>query len=216
MIRIFLCIFAILLYSCRKESLKLTTIDYSYVNLNYGYETLYQVDSIHIDAEINVYDTIKFLIKERIDTFFYNYNNTKIYRIERYKYVANNWQLTDVWSCYLYNNRFIKTEENISYIKLVFPAKEGLRWDGNALNNIGPQFYVIDSIVENNNVRTCKIVHKNKETLVDKYYVYEKYAQNVGMIERYEINIYSSYYIPGLPIEKRIKRGDIKIMRKVN
>lgn len=209
-------ILALFLYSCKKENYKSFEIDYSFINLNCGHEIIYEVDSIHIDAEINVYDTIKYFIKERIDTFFYNYSKTKIYRIERYVLNNNIWNLIDVCSCYLQNNRYVKIEENVPYIKLIFPVKEGVEWNGNALNNFEKQNYKIDSVTIVNNIKICKVIHKYYETLIDKYYVYEKYTQNIGMTERTEVLIYSSYYIPGLPIEKRIKRGDIKILKRIN
>jgi len=209
------------LISCKKElELRTHIIDFSFLDTTLKTEFIYIFDSIYIDAEINRFDTFSFLIKERIDTFFF-IDNQKIYRLERYKKEnnINKWQLTDIWHFYIYKNNFIKVEENIPYVKINFPIELKKQWDGNMFNNLDKQIYLVDSIIEKNNKITCYITHYYKESLVDKYHSYEAYTKNIGLTEKSIVNIYSSYFLPHLPIEKRIKKGilkKLKLIEKIN
>ena len=109
------------------------------------------------------------------------------------------------------NNQAHKVEENIRYVKLVFPLKINLKWNGNAYNTNETQLYYIKELDSrwNNFEKTCLVIQKEKESLVDKYYQTERYAKNVGLIEKIDIKIEQAYVIQGVPIEQRIKRGEI-------
>lgn len=42
------------------------------------------------------------------------------------------WQSLNTWTVQIDQNRAIRTEENLKFIKLIFPFSKGMRWDGNA------------------------------------------------------------------------------------
>lgn len=203
------------LTSCKKENTTPETIDYSYFPLKISQELEYKVTKIKIDAPVNVYDTQIYYLKERIDSFYFDETGNKIFRIERYKRIDNlsNWEISDAWIAQIVNNQAHKVEENIRYVKMVFPLKLQLRWDGNAHNTLVKQIYSVDKLHEpwKQYDSTCLIVQQNKESLIDKYYQSERYAKNVGLVEKVSINISQAYIIQGLPIEQRIKRGEIYI-----
>ncbi len=201
--------------NCKKEKTLPETIDYSYFPLNLNHEVEYKVTKIKIDAPINVYDTQIYYLKEKIDSFYFDETGNKTFRIELYKRYHNfsNWEITDAWMAQIVNNQAHKVEENIRYVKIVFPLKLQLKWDGNAHNTLEKQIYTVEKLHETwkQYDSTCLIVQQNKESLIDKYYQSERYAKHVGLVEKININISQAYIIQGLPIEQRIKRGEIYI-----
>ena len=75
-------------------------------------------------------------------------NDKEVIRIERYyrDTDTNSWVIKDVWHAQIVNATAQKIEENIRYIKLVFPSEIGKSWDGNAFNTIDYQEYEITDI----------------------------------------------------------------------
>lgn len=206
----------IIFFSCRKENKStLIPIDFSYSPLEVGKEWNYIVTYIKIDVPISFYDTQRYYLKEKIESTFYDETGNLLYRIERYKRddTLSEWQLTDVWMAQYYKNQYHKVEENIRYVKLVFPVKNNLKWNGNAMNTLEPKYYTIDSIHKPWKMfdSTLVVVHENTESLIDKYLTYEKYAINVGLVEYRSINISQAFVNYNLPIEQRIIRGEMYI-----
>jgi hypothetical protein len=81
-----------------------------------------------------------------------------------------------------------KKEENITYIKLIFPPEINKTWNGNAQNNLGEQLYeyisVNDPDVQNNMVfdSTLTVLQSDEDDfIIEKDYELEKYAIGVGM-----------------------------------
>lgn len=169
----FLLLLTIFLANCKKENKAPETIDYSYFPLKINHEVEYKVTKIKIDAPVNVYDTQVYYLKEKIDSFYFDETGNKIFRIERYKRNNfSNWEISDAWMAQIVNNQAHKVEENIRYVKMVFPLKLQLKWDGNALNTLEKQIYTVDKLHETwkQYDSTCLIVQQNKESLIDKYY----------------------------------------------
>jgi len=206
------CLFFILSCSKKENSLP-EPIDKSYFPLYVGLENIYKVEKIKIDEPINLYDTQRYYIKEKIESTYSDETGNKIYRIELYRKddSLSNWVLFRAWMAQYVNNQAHKVEENIRYVKLVFPLKINLKWNGNAYNTNETQLYYIKELDSrwNNFEKTCLVIQKEKESLVDKYYQTERYAKNVGLIEKIDIKIEQAYVIQGVPIEQRIKRGEI-------
>ncbi len=130
----------IIFFSCSKENKStLIPIDFSYSPLEVGKEWNYIVTDIKVDVPISFYDTQRFYLKEKIESMFYDETGNVIYRIERYKRndTLSAWQLTDVWMAQYYKNQYHKVEENIRYVKLVFPIKKRVENGmGNAMNTL--------------------------------------------------------------------------------
>ena len=60
-----------------------------------------------------------------------------IYKLNRFfkRNEADPWQRINTWTIQKNKSNAIRTEENIKFVKLVFPVKEGLRFDGNVYVN---------------------------------------------------------------------------------
>ena len=212
--KLFIIILLLYIAGCNeKENIHPQVIDFSYYPMNINSELVYAVEYIKIDAPINLHDTQRYYLKERIESSYYDEIGNLIYRIEHFKRPDTNsaWQLTDVWFSQYYQNQAHKVEENIRYIKLVFPVNKGLKWNGNAMNTLEPQTYSIDTLDKPWRIfdSTLVVVQQKKETMIDKYFDYERFAKHKGLVEKAYVHISQAAVIPNLPIEQRITRGEL-------
>ncbi len=210
----------ILFYSCRKSNdIISTSNDFSYYPLQVKNEYIYWVETVHIDAPININDTQRYYLKEYIESTFADNTGKPAYRIERYQRsdTTQNWNLTDVWTSQYYDHQEHKVEENVRYVKLIFPVALNVTWDGNSFNTLGSQTYSIDSldVSWNGFDSTCLVMHQKLETIIDKYWDYERFSKHIGLIEKVSIQISQAYVMQNVPIEQRIIRGDIYRQRLV-
>jgi hypothetical protein len=181
---------ALFLWGCENES-KIQISDYSYFPVEVGQYQVYEVT----ETRYNISDpniTSKFYIKEQVSEVYVNQLNEKIYKVERLKKQDINqlWKIDSVWTAQLFVNKAIRTESNLSTIKLFFPIQDGQAWNRNELNNNKPQNakyqnkgkdYAIDSKVYQN---TVSVVIKNDSSLLTKNVHLEVYAPSYGLILR--------------------------------
>lgn len=179
-----------------------------YFPLEVGKFLIYAMDSIIYDVGNNgtLIDTVQFLLKEEVvDTFVDNAGRVN-YRIERSERANEDlpWLIKDVWVALQTDNTAERVEENFRFVKMVFPLKEGITWDGN-------QFVDKDYIVsiEGETLELFKgwesevlavdeeamingmnfsavttISHADNENLIELRRLTERYARNVGLIHK--------------------------------
>lgn len=183
-------------FSCQKETENLD-IGYSYYVAEPGYYLTYEVDSIYFDDFSGTSDTNYFWIKEFMESSFIDNEGRQAYRIERwYKYNDTlPWLLKNVWYSVKTDKNIERVEENIRYIKLIFPVKNNAKWDGNALNNLDYQEYKYTNTHRPFNISnfafdsTVKVLQDSFVNLKYNHYKYEIYAKNVGLIKKVYINL---------------------------
>jgi len=219
-------LFVLIFSSCRKEN---TNPDQfftgkSYFPLKTGNEITYKITKINIDKASAIFDTTIYQIKERVDSIFIDASGKQAYRIERYYRTDSlaQWVIKDVWSAQVNDLNAQKVEENIRYIKLVFPAKTGQLWDGNAYNDLDEQDY---QIVSSNIADTIQglafdsvltVEQQNESSLISKKYAVEKFANGVGLVYKEITDLYSQSMIgSGIPIEERVDEGTIFIQEVI-
>ncbi len=184
--------------SCEKNS-TLPSIDmgYDYFPNTIGQWIIYDVDSIDFNDFTQTVDTFNFQIKELIDTFFYDNENRKVERIERY-YRLNDtipWVLTDVYTSVRTKTNAQRTEENVTYIKMAFPVKLGLTWDCNATNTKVAQDCYYETIhafhIENGISfdSTVTVFQDEFITLISEDFEKEIYAKHIGLIYKEVVHI---------------------------
>jgi hypothetical protein len=116
-------------------------------------------------------------------------------RIERYRQVDTlPFYLKDVWASTLTSSTAEKVEENVTFVKLIFPVVNGHTWNGNALNNINsidPQpDYEFDNVNEPFTVdgvtfdSTVTVIQNIDSNLIFVKKQFEVYAKNAGLIYR--------------------------------
>lgn len=217
--------------SCKKN--QTDTIDYDY-GYNYfpddsGHYIIYKVDSV-LYNDFNktvVYRTI--YLKEKIGEQFLDNLGRKSKKILRYysDSLYNEWELYNVEYFVKTTQYLERVEENLRYIKLVFPNDKNLKWLGNRYITIPPPF-ILDStnyylndwkytIKERDKYydngfkifdSTLMVTQIQDSTAIFKTYSVEKFARNIGLVYKEfwmvtgEINI-------GSPWEDRAEKGFI-------
>jgi hypothetical protein len=132
----------------------------------------------------------KYQVKEVFASVFTNASGKEMAKIESYRRAndQDTWEKTIVSTANVEQERALKTEDNITYVKMVFPISEGQKWDANAYNTLGADSYevknrnkpfTIDNQVLN---RTVTIVQQYDSTLVDLKKRTETYADGIGLI----------------------------------
>ncbi len=155
-----------------------------------GLWKVYRVDSIVYDDFLGKIISFKYQVKEVNDAFFTDSQGEKRMRIERFYRKDNNdpWTIKNVWTSSLTMHHALKTEENITFIKLSFPVKRNLTWNGNQYNNLVHQNYRITEMHKPANIdnllfdSTITVLQKDFTTLIGRDLQYEVYATGVGMI----------------------------------
>lgn len=171
---------------------------YHYYPVNVGHEVIYNASLITKDEFSGNEDTSFYQIKEVIESVFLDDEGRQTQRLERYTRDTPNdpWIIADVWTSNRTTNHVEKREENISYVKLVFPITNSVTWNGNALNTEEPKEYEYEDLHIADVVggitfdSTLTVLQMDFEDPFIKQYEVEKYAPGVGMIykEFVEIN----------------------------
>ncbi len=210
--------FAIFIFSCKKDKEVIVfDLGYSYFPDKKGTYVIYQVDSLFYNDFTSTIDTFQFQIKEKITENFNDLSNRATQRIERF-YRQNStqeWLIKDVWFANRTSNTAEKVEENIRFVKIVFPLKKETSWNGNRFNNLGEKNYTLTKLNEPlilgslNFDSTIYISQSADSNLIEKKMAYEVYAKNVGLIFKKELNITDKDSIINytLPLELRANSG---------
>jgi len=148
-------------------------------------------------------DTTRFFLKEVVADSFLNQANVPTYRLERFTRADENmnWHLDSVWTATKDTRRVVVTENNVPFIKLIFPLRTDLQWDGNALNSRLEDIYELqptsdelrheiesplDSLL-NNSITVLQ--ESSQDTTLAKIDVLETYAENTGLFYKKTIRL---------------------------
>jgi len=196
-----------------KEDFTISNVGWDYFPLNQNMYWIYKVDSITYALEGTSIDTTSSYIREEIVEVFVDNVQDTIYRIERYysDSLNGNWRVTDEWSARINSIQAIRTEENLKFIKLTFPFNENKRWNGNsqiiqdtiivAGENID-EFYEdwdyeilrFDTPDTINNIfyqNVATIQNADSETLLNRKFAFEKYAKDIGLVQKYHFFLFN-------------------------
>jgi len=199
-------VYCLLLFSCAKDKSAESTTDlgHNYFPDDVGRYVIYDVDSIWQDDPASFHDTTRYLLKEVIAAIFLDNSGRPTLRIERFikmyndsiPYDSMNWIGPKVWTVNRTQSTLEKKEENITYLKLVFPAREGKQWNGNAYNTLGQKEYEIISVDQAESINSINfdsvVTVKQFEQIdfIQYRYEIEKFARNVGLIYKERDSIY--------------------------
>lgn len=202
--QIFSVIIILLLTSCGDETIEVdgTVSGKEYFPVEEGREWVYSSDSIVYDENEGIIDTLRGFIKERIT----DVNGEGRFVIERSfrKNVDEPWEVSDIWSGRLEDTRAIRTEENLSFIKLIFPPSINRSWDGNALFDQNVEIVIageplrpyqgwdyqiaaVNGTYNNEMISTDDVIdvlQVDEESFIDRRYSLERFAKNIGMVEK--------------------------------
>ncbi len=207
---------------------------YEYFPLEVGKYAVYEVDSTIFDptGDTMVFSS-KTLVKEEVVDTISDNNGETLYKIERYQRKADTlpWQVSKVFTASIQDNKAILTEDNLRFIKLVFPARKNAAWNGHvhfnpslivtvageSLEMFKGWAYKIESIGEQDTVGTLTfddvltVREANNENLIELRRSNVKYAKGIGLIYR-ELWILDTQCIEacdGQPWEEKAEKGFI-------
>jgi len=190
---------SLLLFSCSKEeepTVPDTTSEYA--GLAVGKYVVYDVDSIGFDDFDGSIDTSIYQIKETVDSEFTDLEGDQAFKIIRYRRDADTlaWTIIDVWSSKITGTNFQKTEENLKYIKLIFPARENKTWNGNVANNLLSQDYQYTAFDQPETIGgqslekvLTVLQYDSPDKLIRPEFFEEKYAKGIGMVYKRSMSL---------------------------
>lgn len=213
---------ALFVYSCKKDQPASVDLGYRYFPNNVGHYVIYEVDSTVYDPF--THDTVesRYQVKEVVESIFQDNLNRPTMRIERYKrnynpnipYDSLPWVLADVWSANRTTTGAERFEENQRFLRLVFPAKKDVTWNGNEYNTIGEWKYKYDDVdfpctINNVHFDSTLLVTQIADTANRLNYRYyrERYALGVGLIEKTVTDVYDTAVDFFHPVTDRIYGG---------
>ncbi|GJM30137.1 MAG: hypothetical protein DHS20C17_27720 [Cyclobacteriaceae bacterium] len=167
----------------------LQAIGLSYFPLELGSYRTYQVNSITFSL-FTPTDTAEFQLKEVVaDTFLTQNEPTFILHRFSRQQPQDNWTLDSVWTARKNQNHAIVVENNVPYLKMVFPIQVNKVWDGNLFNALPEDEYEITEIGGSletpagdfSNLLTV-FEHNDPDTLIFQDIRQSVYANDVGLI----------------------------------
>lgn len=165
-----------------------------YFPIQVGNYWIYKVDSVEYPFTGGKKQGT-FFYKEWVSDTLPDQEGGKVYRLEISSTLDTTlgWHLDSVWTVRVDKNRIIKTENNRPLVKLVFPLKEGSRWDGNQFNTDQDSNSVFWYKVQNLNkpmvfngkeVPSVTINQKIDSSCINFSYFSEVYFKNIGLAYR--------------------------------
>ena len=187
----------IFILGCKKDPLPSVDLGYNYYPVHEGHWVIYDVDSIVYNDFTNTIDTFQYQIKELVAATYKDAEGRNTQRIERYKRVDfGPWNIKDVWASNLTSTTAERVEENTRFVKLAFPAKKGLSWDGNVTNVLSEWEYVYTTYDEPSSVglqtfdSVLTVLQRDQDLgALEKDYFVEMYAKNIGLIYKEAIHL---------------------------
>ncbi|MBL7779296.1 MAG: hypothetical protein JNK66_13530 [Chitinophagales bacterium] len=191
----------LLVVSCSKTETFAIDYHYNYFPLETGKYVAYDVDSItytYVSGGTPQRDTVRYQTKELVADTFYDNLNQLNYRLEVYRRAnsSDSWNIWKVWSAKAATTNTQKDEDELNFIKLIFPPKEGATWEGNIyLPETDPYKvfrnwnYTYSSVHQPYSVNglsfdsTLTVNQVDAQLAIEKTFRKEVYAKNVGLIE---------------------------------
>ncbi|TAK36940.1 MAG: hypothetical protein EPO28_12845 [Saprospiraceae bacterium] len=201
-------ILLLLVLSCKKTSDGYDPdFGYQYFPLGVGKYWVYSVDSTIFDPTGNSLISLSHrLVKEEITDTLHDISGNPLYKIERFERQADTlpWQITKVLTQSIIDNKALRTEDNLRFIKLPFPLRKNDQWDGNAyfdpsiivtvagesMEMFKDWSYKVEQVDEPENIGSysfpavATIRQANNENLIELRISKEKYAKGVGLVYR--------------------------------
>lgn len=212
-----------LFFACETNEIKPEAIPSGteYFPIAVGNYWVYRVDSIEYTFT-NQKLIGTYFRKEKISDTLPDQEGARVFRIEIYKTsdTLKPWILDSVWSVRVGKDKIIKAENNVPFVKLLFPLQESSQWDGNQYNtgqdsgsvywykvrNLGKMVTFRNQIVE-----SVEIVQKIDSNCLNNAYFTEVYYRNIGLgFKRRSYKTYVSCV--GIPVIEQGKTTDFTLI----
>ncbi len=176
--------------SCDEDIIDPSELYHEYFPVGIGHYIIYDVDSVYYNDFTGEIESYNYQVKEVIESEFIDADDHPSLRLERY-FRANesdDWVIKNVWKSRLNYLKALKTEENVTFIKLSFPPEENKTWDGNAFNSYPALQYKFQDVHKAfsmdgfNADSTVTVIQMDFQTLISEDYKVEVYAKHVGLV----------------------------------
>ncbi|MFT4660255.1 MAG: hypothetical protein ACI8XB_000516 [Patiriisocius sp.] len=180
----------ILLTQCAKEDGEVLESGLEHFPMEEGFYKIYQVDSIAIEAALEVNDSISFQLKEIHDSLYIDASGNLSMRIVRQKRSSEDdpWEVSDIWTAHRNGTSAQRVEENNRIVVLAFPPRDNLTWDINAFN-IGEEWaasydnlFGSTEVNEETYQNTVTVRFEDNINLVERESGYQIFAHDVGLV----------------------------------
>lgn len=180
--------------ACKKESSETIDFNYTYFDVTPQRYIIYNVTEINHDVSLAIkHDTLIYQLKTVIGDTVIDNQGRVARKYLRYKRTNASlpWELKDVWTTIIIDNRAELVEENQRIIKLVFPATSYKKWDINSFNNSGKLEAYYDDLHQKKTIgtntfdSTLVVEQQNFFSLVDDRRKYEVYAKGIGLVKKF-------------------------------
>ncbi len=180
----------VVLVACKRDKAPYINFGYTYYPNTVGKYIIYDVESIYSSSFDYKIDTVKYQLKELVQSLFPDNSGRPTQRIERYvkSYDSATWVLRNVCTANVTSTDAEKVENNVRYIKLVFPVALNKFWNGNAYNTLGTWNYsytAVDQPMSINNQffdSVLTVVQLGDSNVISDSLYIERYARNIGLV----------------------------------
>jgi hypothetical protein len=179
---------------------------YEYFPLDSGRYWIYKVDSLvfNYNGIFTERDTISFYMREIVESIFPDNAKRPTARIERSRSDSptGSWQITDIYFANLTKYTAEKSEENLRFIKLLFPPKVGQTWKGNKYIQVTDRIrwldnwdYEVKTLDVSQTIgtitfdSTLTVLQRDDINAIAKTYSVETYAKGVGLVYKELMNL---------------------------
>jgi hypothetical protein len=177
--------------ACDTEDRRPADIGKDYLPATVGTYQIYAVDETQYNAISGAMTELHYQLKTEVVDSLPSTGGNTTYVIYRSTRNTDNdpWTYLDTWSMRMTDTEAVVSEENLSYVKLVFPAGNGRTWNGNKFNNGDQDDYdmtLVDKAYSVDGQNFDKTLTVNQEDNQD-FIVYqdkrsEVFARGVGLI----------------------------------
>lgn len=222
---------ACLFISCGEESKMLDgdQFGYQYFPLEADKYWIYSVDKTTVDdAGATIIDESVF-VKEEITEKFADSAGDTLFRLQRSESSTQNgvYTITDVWTASKSSELAIRTEENLRFVKMIYPISVGTSWEGNQFDELIEVFVADEKVQVYKDWGDYECVAKgislsaggtayedvlsieqgNFNSDIERRYAIEHYAPDIGMIKKEMIILDTQCICPGEEWIEKAEKG---------
>lgn len=189
--------------ACQKEETEKAEIFYghAYAPLKVGQQKIFRIDSIIFNEFSGQKDTLMFFQKATIVDSYQSEDKQRIFRLKIEERFSDSlpWHEKRMDKLFRNDIRYEQTTENVAKIALIFPIAANISWNANALNSDNELQYTYQNVNQSfsfngkNYDSTLTVLQKQEDNLIEKQLTEEKYASNVGLFFRKDINLRTTF-----------------------
>ncbi len=226
-------------FSCNNEIEEIDNSDlgYDFFPIKIGATRTYQSDSIIYLGGGLRRDTVKSFILEEIGESFKDASGNQQYKVYRSikRKITDSWQRINTWTVSSDASSVIRNEENLKFIKLVFPIRKGLRWNGNAFLDTDIKIDVggeslqayknwkhrieevdVEITFKNQKIKSAKVNLVSDSSIIDIRKVTEFYGRGLGLIRKEMTILDSDGSKPSEAWVKKAQKGFIHTLTLID